>query len=255
MDTWTRDTRSVTPMSYRKPITFLLSITHRTSRIVQLVSRIVHRASRILDLVSRFSFRALLIRAAILFFILVGIPTRAHAHLMNTGFGPFYDGLTHLFVTPEDLLQVIALGLLAGIHGPRTGRAVLFVLPAAWFSGTIAGLIVVPSITVTAATAIMIIALGVLVAVDKPLSLSSVAGIAILVGLVNGGVNGIELVKAQSSGLIAVGVACSIFVVVSIFAGQVTSIRALWARIAVRVAGSWIAASGLFMLGWAIRGG
>jgi urease accessory protein len=33
----------------------------------------------------------------------------AHAHLMNTGFGPFYDGLTHLFVTPEDLPPVIAL--------------------------------------------------------------------------------------------------------------------------------------------------
>jgi hypothetical protein len=48
----------------------------------------------------------------------------AHAHLMNTGFGPFYDGLTHLFVTPEDLLPVIALALLAGLRGPRFGRAV-----------------------------------------------------------------------------------------------------------------------------------
>jgi len=30
-------------------------------------------------------------------------------------------------------------------------------------------------------------------------------------------------------------------------------VRALWARIAVRVGGSWIAASGLFMLGWVVR--
>jgi urease accessory protein len=51
----------------------------------------------------------------------------------------------------------------------------------------------------------------------------------------------------------SVGIAGAIFVVVSIFAGQVTSVRALWARIAVRVAGSWIAASGLFMLGWVVR--
>ena len=29
--------------------------------------------------------------------------------------------------------------------------------------------------------------------------------------------------------------------------------RAQWARIAVRVAGSWIAASGLLVLGWAVR--
>ena len=42
----------------------------------------------------------------------------AHAHLMNTGFGPFYDGLTHLFLTPEDLLPVVALALLAGCAAP-----------------------------------------------------------------------------------------------------------------------------------------
>ena len=84
-------------------------------------------------------------------------------------------------------------------------------------------------------------------------ALKSIAGIAILIGLFNGGLNGMELAKAQSSGLIAAGIACAIFVVVSIFAGQVTSVRALWARIAVRVAGSWIAASGLFMLGWVVR--
>jgi len=174
---------------------------------------------------------------------------------MNTGFGPFYDGLTHLFVTPEDLLQVIAIALLAGLRGPRIGRAVLFALPAAWLVGTVAGLLVVPPVTLTAATAITIIALGALVATDRPLPLTLVAGMAILIGLLNGGHNGIELAKAQSSGLVAAGIACAIFVVVSIFGGQVTSARALWARIAVRVAGSWIAASGLFMLGWAIRGG
>jgi hypothetical protein len=38
-------------------------------------------------------------------------------------------------------------------------------------------------------------------------------------------------------------VAASLFVVKSLLAGQVTT-----------VAGSWIAASGLFILGWAMRG-
>jgi urease accessory protein len=35
---------------------------------------------------------------------------------------------------------------------------------------------------------------------------------------------------------------------------QFVQLRASWARIAVRVVGSWIAASGLLMLGWAGRG-
>ena len=34
----------------------------------------------------------------------------------------------------------------------------------------------------------------------------------------------------------------------------VVTLKADWMRIAVRVAGSWIAAVGLLMLGWAYRG-
>jgi hydrogenase/urease accessory protein HupE len=67
---------------------------------------------------------------------LIAAPS-AHAHLMNTGFGPFYDGLAHLFVTPEDLLPVIALALLAGLRGPSFGRAVLLALPVAWLVGAL----------------------------------------------------------------------------------------------------------------------
>jgi len=43
--------------------------------------------------------------------------------------------------------------------------------------------------------------------------------------------------------------------VVSLLAGQVGSVRARWARVTVQVAGSWIAAIGLLMLGWAVRRG
>jgi hypothetical protein len=44
-----------------------------------------------------------------------------------------------------------------------------------------------------------------------------------------------------------------VFVLVALTAALVVQLRAHWARIAVRVAGSWIAASGLLMLGWAVR--
>ena len=178
----------------------------------------------------------------------------AHAHLMNTGFGPFYDGLTHLFVTPEDLLPVIALALLAGLRGPRFGRAVLFALPVAWLVGSAAGLLLAPQITLPVAETIVTIALGALLAADCPLPLASVAGLAILLGLLHGILNGSELPKTTSSGQIsAAGVAVALFVVVSLLAGQAASVRVPWARVAVRVAGSWIVAIGLLMLGWAMR--
>ena len=173
----------------------------------------------------------------------------AHAHLMNTGFGPFYDGLTHLFVTPEDLLPVIALALLAGLRGPAFGRAVLFALPVAWLVGTFAGRLL-PS---PVAMALLTIVLGVLVAADKSLPLGMVVGGAVVVGLLHGSGNGVELARQTTVFLGAVGIIGALFVVVSLLAGQVTSIQAAWARIVVRVAGSWIAAMGLFMLGWSVK--
>ena len=68
------------------------------------------------------------------------LPTVARAHLVQTGFGPFYDGISHLAVSPDDLLMVIAVSLLAGLRGRRAGRWVLFSLPAAWLVGGLAGI-------------------------------------------------------------------------------------------------------------------
>jgi urease accessory protein len=194
----------------------------------------------------------------ILFWMTLAIPLiaapPAHAHLINTGFGPFNDGLTHLFVTPEDLLPVIALALLAGLRGPRFGRAVLFALPVAWLVGSAAGLLLAPPITLPVAETIVTIALGVLLAADRPLPLALVACLAILLGLFHGILNGSELPKTSSPGEIsAAGVAAALFVAVSLLAGQAASMRVRGARLAVRVAGSWIVAIGLLMLGWAMR--
>jgi urease accessory protein len=170
----------------------------------------------------------------------------AHAHLMNTGFGPFYDGLAHVFVTPEELLPGVALALLAGLRGPRSGRAVLFALPAAWIAGSFAGTLVAAR-TPAAMTAATTIALGAAVAGDVALPLVAVVGLAI-------GLGALDAHAAAITGLGAAGVATALFVAVALLAGQVATVRAAWARVAVRVAGSWIAASGLFMLGWSLRG-
>ena len=51
------------------------------------------------------------------------------------------------------------------------------------------------------------------------------------------------------------GLVCAVFVLVALVAALVVWLRAEWTRIAVRVAGSWIAASGFLLLGWAARKG
>jgi hydrogenase/urease accessory protein HupE len=185
--------------------------------------------------------------------IVTAVAPNAHAHLMNTGFGPFYDGLTHLFVTPEDLLPVLALALLAGLRGPVVGRAVLFVLPFAWIAGSIIGLLVAEPYMISAITAALTILVGALVAADKKMASSEIVGLAIVLGLLHGSTNELELSGRYAPVLAAAGVACSLFAVVAVLAGQVASVRAAGARLVVRVAGSWIAACGLFMFGWAMR--
>ena len=186
-------------------------------------------------------------------FALIAAPA-AQAHLMNTGFGPFYDGLMHFLMTPEDLLPVIALALFAGLRGPRFGRIVLFSLPLAWLTGSIvASSLEFPQFTVPVTMTLVTIALGLLLAADKPLPPALITGIAILLGLLHGSVDGSELSRTRSSEIITAGAAIAIFLIVSLLGGQAASIRVTWARVALRVVGSWIVAIGILMLGWSLR--
>jgi len=104
-----------------------------------------------------------------------------------------------------------------------------------------------------AVSAVMAIVLGALVAAHRSLRFQVIVGITIATGLLNGALNGLELSRAGSSSLLVLGVATSVFVALALLAGQAASLRALWARTVARVAGSWIAASGLFMPDWAMR--
>ena len=50
------------------------------------------------------------------------LPAPAHAHLVTTGLGPLYDGISHLFLSFEDFLPVIALSQLSRAVEARGGR-------------------------------------------------------------------------------------------------------------------------------------
>jgi hydrogenase/urease accessory protein HupE len=182
------------------------------------------------------------------------LPGTAHAHLVTTGLGPVYDGISHLFLTFEDLLPVIAMALLAGLNGPPAARRVLFALPLAWLAAGVAGHWSGMAMLPAGFTALSLLALGILTAADRRLAPSLVAAVAVLLGLVHGWLNGAGIAAAgrETSGL--VGIAGAIFLLVSLIAALVVSLRRPWNRIAVRVAGSWIAAIGLLQLGWTLSG-
>jgi hydrogenase/urease accessory protein HupE len=180
-------------------------------------------------------------------------PNVSHAHLVNTGLGPFYDGVTHFLLTPEDLLPALALALLAGLRGARAGRLALAALPGAWLVGGLLGLAFPIAGLPPALTTASFVALGGLVAADARLSPAWLATIAILVGLLHGGYNGAAMAQASLGALGLAGIAAALFVTAALAAALVVALRAPWTRIAVRVAGSWIAATGLLMIGWTLR--
>jgi hydrogenase/urease accessory protein HupE len=173
---------------------------------------------------------------------------------MTTGLGPFYDGLAHLFVTPEDLLPVLALSLASGLRGPAGGRAALFVLPPAWLGGVFLGRLFAPHWIWPVFSAGLTIGFGALAAADRRLPAGLIAILAAVLGLWNGSWNGIELARSGGDAFgTGLGIAVAVFVVVALAGALAAAVRAAAARIAVRVAGSWIAAAGLFMLGWSLR--
>jgi hydrogenase/urease accessory protein HupE len=185
------------------------------------------------------------------FVALICAPSIAAAHLVSTGMGPVYDGIGHLLLTPEDLVPALALALYAGLRGAASGRRAMFLLPTAWFLGGLAGSAL--NITVgSVLPALSFLLLGVLVAADLGLPAAAVSAIATALGLIHGFLNGAALREGAGT-LGLVGIMAMLFVMVTLVAAFVVSLEKHWARIAVRVAGSWIAATGLLMFGWTLR--
>jgi hypothetical protein len=178
-------------------------------------------------------------------FSLIFWPSHVKAHLVTTGPGPVYDGIGHLVMTPKDLIPALAIALFAGLRGAAPGRTALFVLPLAWFLGGLLGVTIegFPTLPVPAITFLI---LGALIAADLNLSPKSFTAVVVGVGFVHGVLNGVAL--KQGPGILA-----ALFVIVAIVSAFIVSLKQHWARIVVRVAGSWVAAIGMLMFGWMMR--
>ena len=182
-------------------------------------------------------------------------PSVTQAHLVNTGLGPFYDGLSHLAMSPDDLLSALALALLAGLSGARAGRFVLFLLPPVWLLGGLFGLRMEQEVSLPLFSILSFLVTGALVALDRRPPLLLISILTCGFGFLHGFLNGSAMAARAGGGFLALfGISLAVFLLVALIAALVVSLRAQWARIAVRVAGSWITAIGLLMLGWTYRG-
>jgi urease accessory protein len=177
--------------------------------------------------------------------------THAEARLVSTGIGPFYDGIGHFLLSPEDIIPAIALALLAGMRGPTTGGWALWTLPAAWFAGGLVGMLShTPLYSEEISSGCSFLVFGALIAADLALSLPLVVLLAFSLGGLHGFFNGLALREAGSTPALLqlTGIGLMLFLVVLHISELVQSLKRPWTRIVVRVMGSWIAASGLLLL-------
>ena len=177
---------------------------------------------------------------------------QAQAHLVETGLGPVYDGIAHFALTPEDLIPVLALAALAGLRGADHARRAIVVLPLAWLLGGLLGAwFKLPAIASLAW--LPLLALGGLVAADLCLPVAATTLIAAAAGGLLGLANGAAMAQAGPGLRGVIGIGGAVFVVTTLVAAAAVAWQQGWQRIAWRAAGSWIAASGLLLLGWSLR--
>jgi hydrogenase/urease accessory protein HupE len=161
--------------------------------------------------------------------------------------------MLHFLSSPEDLVTAVALALLAGLRGATHARRTMFTLPVAWLLGGLAGLGAASASAGPLAAAFWLL-LGGLVVADAKLSLRSMTLLAALLGLVHGWLNGSGMGLSATAVVALLGLSATVFVVIALVAALCVALHSPWARLAVRAIGSWIAASGLLLLGWSLRG-
>jgi len=177
----------------------------------------------------------------------------ASAHLVSTGLGPAYDGISHFLLSPEFVAPVLGLALFAGLRGPDHARCALFAVSGAWFVSGLLGIAPPAGLASSLTTAAIFLALGGLLAADASLSLALTTAVAVIAGLLGGAMSTAAAGTLQFTGLL--GVTAAVFVLTALVSSLIVPLRIAWLRVAVRVAGSWLAALGLLLVCWAIRTG
>ncbi len=188
----------------------------------------------------------------VLVFWLVSFAASAQAHSTVKGVGDFYAGMLHVLTGLEHLLPFIALSLLAGQRGMKTqAEAVLLVFPLALMVGAAAALWIPPIHGLMFFNMASAILLGGLVAAAWPLPAAVFYGLVVVFGISHGVANGEAISGSIKAYLFILGIGLAGLAVLAYGTLMVDFLlkrQTGWIKIAVRVAGSWIAAIGVLAL-------
>lgn len=164
--------------------------------------------------------------------------------------GDFYAGFLHPLTALEHVLPFLALGILCGQQGQRAQAA----LPLFWIALMVGATLAlwVPSVPVVDLINILSgLILGALIAAALSLPLTAYLALALVFGLSHGYANGTAIAPPIKPYLFIPGLGLAGLVVTGygvIMTDYLLRRKVGWITIALRVAGSWIAAIGLLVL-------
>jgi urease accessory protein len=186
-------------------------------------------------------------------FLLFGGPAPAQAHTAIKGMGEVINGLLHPLTTPAHVLILLGLGLWVGQQQPL--KLKLPVLIFAPLSLIALELTCTAGITNFCQPVLIGIAMcaGALVALERPLP-PLAAGILFAAAAISLGLDsGVESRTALAVQKTLLGTWVSLVALLVDIAIYVSFATQKWARIGIRVIGSWITAISLLMLAFFFR--
>ena len=166
------------------------------------------------------------------------LPSAASAHLVDSGFGDFYDGALHLIVTPGDLLIVIGIALLGGLQGSAIARTMLVSLFAGCLVGALISFVLPATLSLDRVVVVAFGLLGVLVLIDRHMPRTAIIVFAVAVGVAQG-LSAVPIREQTTSWIWLAGSVTLLAIIATLLAALVVAARAPWMRIAGAV-GSWL---------------
>ncbi|MEO8133607.1 MAG: HupE/UreJ family protein [Betaproteobacteria bacterium] len=184
--------------------------------------------------------------------LLAVLAGNAEAHSTVKGVGDLYAGLLHVLTALEHVLPFVALSLLAGQRGLKAqAEGVLLAFPVALMIGASAALWLPPIHGLALFNIASAILLGGLVAAAWTLPIWLFYGLVVIFGFSHGFANGEAITDSIKAYLFILGIGLAGVAVLAYGTLMVDFLlkrRIGWITIAVRVAGSWIAAIGVLVL-------
>jgi urease accessory protein len=183
----------------------------------------------------------------------------AHAHIIASRLGDFYAGALHPLTDLQDIVLWVAMGVLAGSLGASTGRWLVLVFPLGLLAGLGLGLAFGVGSAGAMADAGAIAVLGLLLVANIRIPAAPLCVIAAGLALWRGAANAGDLGPETNRLLFAAGLASAGYAAITLtmaltvaFRGADAGVSMAWRDIAIRAFGSWIAAIGLMMGGFAL---